>query len=227
MVQEGDTQFDVAYYLANVGPGRECIRLSPNQALFSQGDSADSIFYVQNGWAKMKMVSQTGKDSTITILPPNEFIGEESITSNHGLRLASVIAITAYSALKIDRDEMIRVMRREPRFSYFFLEFLLARSIALQANLVDQLFNSGEQRLARILLRMADFSKSGEVEQVIPRISQETLAEMIGTTRSRVSFFMNRFRNLGHIEYNGCLKVNKSLLTVLRTASNEAKESAD
>jgi CRP-like cAMP-binding protein len=183
--------------------------------LFSQGDSADSIFYLQNGRAKVTVVSQTGKEATIAILTPGDFAGEESLTATHGLRLATATAITDCTALKINREEMIRVMHEEHEFSDLFLKYLLARSMRNQANLVDQLFNSSEKRLARILLLMAEFGKPGEPEQYIPKISQETLAEMIGTTRSRVSFFMNRFRKLGFIEYNGRIKIHKSLLNVV------------
>jgi CRP-like cAMP-binding protein len=191
------------------------VQLEPKQTLFSQGDLADSIFYLQNGRAKVTVVSQTGKEATITILTPGDFAGEESLTATHGLRLATATAITDCTALKINREEMIRVMHEEHEFSDLFLKYLLARSMRNQANLVDQLFNSSEKRLARILLLMAEFGKPGEPEQYIPKISQETLAEMIGTTRSRVSFFMNRFRKLGFIEYNGRIKIHKSLLNVV------------
>ena len=191
------------------------MQLEPKQNLFSQGDPADSIFYLQNGRAKIVVVSQAGKEATISILNPGDFAGEESLTAAQSLRLASATAITGCIVLKINREEMIRVMHEEHEFSDLFLKFLLARSMRTQANLVDQLFNSSEKRLARILLLMAEFGKPGEPEQYIPKISQETLAEMIGTTRSRVSFFMNRFRKLGLIEYTGRIQVHKSLLNVV------------
>ena len=215
MVQPGGPEFDTAAYLAHAGLGRRIAQLKPKQALFSQGDPADSIFYLRNGRAKITVVSQTGKEATIAILNPGDFAGEESLTATHGLRLATATAITACSALKIDREEMIRVMHEEHEFSDLFLKYLLARSMRTQANLVDQLFNSSEKRLARILLLMAEFGKPGEPSQYLPKISQETLAEMIGTTRSRVSFFMNRFRKLGFIDYNDRIQVHKSLLNIV------------
>jgi CRP-like cAMP-binding protein len=161
------------------------------------------------------VVSPAGKEATIALLSADDFVGEEALAAVAGLRLAAATAITVCTALKIRREEMIRVMHEEHKFSDLFLKFLLERSMRIQADLVDQLFNSSEKRLARILLLMAEFGKPGEPEQYIPKISQETLAEMIGTTRSRVSFFMNRFRKLGFIEYNGRIKVHKSLLDVL------------
>jgi CRP/FNR family cyclic AMP-dependent transcriptional regulator len=215
MIQPGTPEFDIAAYLANAGLGRKIVQLEPKQTLLSQGDLADSIFYLQTGRAKITVVSQTGKEATIAILNPGDFAGEESLTATHGLRLATATAITACRALKIDREEMMRVMHEEHVFSDKFLKFLLARSMRNQANLVDQLFNSSEKRLARILLLMAEFGKPGEPEQYIPKISQETLAEMIGTTRSRVSFFMNRFRKLGFIDYTDRIQVHKSLLNVV------------
>jgi CRP/FNR family transcriptional regulator, cyclic AMP receptor protein len=215
MIQPGRPEFDIAAYLAQAGLGRRVVQLEPKRMLFSQGDLADSIFYLQSGRAKITVVSQTGKEATIEILNPGDFAGEESLTATQGLRLATATAITACSALKIDREEMIRVVHEEHVFSDRFLKFLLARSMRNQANLVDQLFNSCEKRLARILLLMAEFGKPGEPEQYIPKISQETLAEMIGTTRSRVSFFMNRFRKLGFIDYTDRIQVHKSLLDVV------------
>ena len=215
MIQPGGPEFDTAAYLAHAGLGRRVVQLEPKQTLFSQGDPADSIYYLQNGRAKITVVSQTGKEATIAILNPGDFAGEESLTATHGLRLATTTAITACRALKIDREEMIRVMHQEHEFSDLFLKYLLARSMRTQANLVDQLFNSSEKRLARVLLLMAEFGKPGDPEQYIPKISQETLAEMIGTTRSRVSFFMNRFRKLGFIDYTDRIRVHKSLLNVV------------
>ena len=207
--------FDAAAFLASAGLGRRIVQLTPKQAFFSQGDTADSVFYLQKGRAKVTVVSQTGKEATITLVSTGEFVGEGALAAVAGLRLSTATAITACTALKIRREEMIRVMHDEHDFSDLFLKFLLERSMRIQADLVDQLFNSSEKRLARILLLMAEFGKPGEPEQYIPKISQETLAEMIGTTRSRVSFFMNRFRKLGFIEYNGRIRVHKSLLNVI------------
>jgi CRP/FNR family cyclic AMP-dependent transcriptional regulator len=215
MVAREKPAFDAAAFLARAGLGRKIIRLASNQSFFSQGDSADSIFYLQKGRAKVTVVSRAGKEATIALLSAGDFVGEESLAAPAGLRLTTATALSNCAALKIARDEMIRVMHEEHAFSDLFLKFLLDRSMRTQADLVDQLFNSSEKRLARILLLMAEFGKPGEQETPIPKISQETLAEMIGTTRSRVSFFMNRFRKLGFIEYNGRIRVHKSLLNVV------------
>jgi CRP-like cAMP-binding protein len=208
-------RFDAAAFLANAGLGRKVIEFAPKEAFFSQGDPADAVFYLQQGRAKVTVVSASGKEATIALVSAGDFVGEEALAAMPGLRLATATAITACIALKIGRNEMIRVMHDENSFSEFFLKFLLEHSMRIQADLVDQLFNSSEKRLARILLLMAEFGKPGEPEQYIPKISQETLAEMIGTTRSRVSLFMNRFRRLGFIEYNGRIKVHKSLLNAV------------
>jgi CRP-like cAMP-binding protein len=215
MVELEKPRFDVATFLANAGLGRSIVHLAPKDAFFSQGEPADSVFYLQVGSARVTVVSATGKEGTITLLSAGDFVGEESLAAMAGVRLATATAITASTALKISRQEMIRVMHEEHSFSDLFLRFLLERSMRVQADLVDQLFNSSEKRLARILLLMAEFGAPGEPEQYIPKISQETLAEMIGTTRSRVSFFMNRFRKLGFIEYNGRIRVHKSLLNAI------------
>ncbi len=207
--------FEPARFLANAGLGRKIVEMEPKEALFSQGDSADSIFYLHKGRAKVTVVSKKGKEATVTLLSAGDFVGEESMASIPGLRLATASAISTCTALKIEREEMARVMHDEPAFADFFLKFLLARSMRTQADLVDQLFNSSEKRLARILLLMAEYGMPGERDTFIPPVSQETLAEMIGTTRSRVSFFMNRFRKLGFINYDGRIQVNKSLLNVV------------
>ena len=207
--------FDCAAFLAKAGLGRTILALEPKDTFFSQGDLADTVFYLQTGRAKLTVVSQNGKEATITLLNPGDFVGEESLASIPGLRLATASAVNSCVALKITREEMARVMHDEPMFADLFFKFLLARSMRTQADLVDQLFNSSEKRLARILLLMAEFGKPGERDTFIPPVSQETLAEMIGTTRSRVSFFMNRFRKLGFISYNGRIRVNKSLLNVV------------
>jgi CRP/FNR family cyclic AMP-dependent transcriptional regulator len=210
-----EPEFDPVAFLANSGLGRTIIELKPRQTFFCQGDAADSVFYLQKGRARVTVVSQNGKEATITLLSPSDFIGEESLATIQGMRLATASAVNSCSALKITRNEMIRVMHDEPAFADIFFKFLLARSMRTQADLVDQLFNSSEKRLARILLLMAEFGKPGEPETFIPPITQETLAAMIGTTRSRVSFFMNRFRKLGFISYNGRIQVHKSLLNVV------------
>ena len=207
--------FDAAAFLASAGLGRRIVQLAPKQTFFAQGDPADSVFYLQKGRVRVTVVSTVGKEATITLLGTGDFIGEESLAAPAWLRLATATALTACTALQIARDEMIRVMHEEHEFSDLFLKFLLARSMRIQADLVDQLFNSSEKRLARILLLMAEFGQPSSAETTLPKISQETLAEMIGTTRSRVSFFMNRFRKLGFVEYDGRIRVHKSLLNVI------------
>ena len=210
-----DRTFRADIFLAHAGLGRRIVHLEPKETFFSQGDPADSVIYLQTGRARVTVVSATGKEATITLLSAGDFVGEESLAGAEGRRLSTAIAITQCTALKIGRDEMIRVLREEAEFSNLFLRFLLARSMRTQADLVDQLFNSSEKRLARILLLMAQFGQVGEMETAIPRISQETLAAMVGTTRSRVSFFMNRFRKLGFIDYKECIHVHRSLLNVI------------
>jgi CRP/FNR family transcriptional regulator, cyclic AMP receptor protein len=207
--------FDVASFLKDAGLGRRIVRLKPKHAFFSQGCPADSIFYLQVGRAKLTVFSKNGKEATITLLSAGDFIGEESLATLGTLHMTSATAITACTALEIEREEMVRAMHDEPSFSDLFLKFLLVRSMRTQADLVDQLFNSSEKRLARVLLLLAEFGKPGEPESLIPAITQETLAEMVGTTRSRVSFFMNRFRKLGFIDYNGRIRVHKSLLNIV------------
>lgn len=229
MVEHTAPVFDVASFLRNAGLGRRIVQMAPKQPFFSQGDPADAVFYLQRGRARVTVVSAEGKEATITLLGDGDFVGEEALATVGGKRLATATAITACKALKINRDEMIRVIQEERDFSALFLKFLLERSLRIQADLVDQLFNSSEKRLARILLLMAEFGNpsaypsgasqqskdSDEAVQYIPKVSQETLAEMIGTTRSRVSFFMNRFRKLGFIKYNGGIQVHRSLLNVI------------
>ena len=215
MVDIQKLKFDVAGFLASAGLGRRIVQVAPRHDFFVQGDPADAVFYLQKGRAKVTVVSQAGKEATITLVTPGEFVGESALVAAGGLRLSTATALTPCVALKIGRDEMVRVLHEEHAFSDVFLKFLLERSMRIQADLVDQLFNSSEKRLARILLLMAEFGKPGDPVQYIPKISQETLAEMIGTTRSRVSFFMNRFRKLGFIRYNGRIEVDKSLLNVV------------
>jgi CRP/FNR family cyclic AMP-dependent transcriptional regulator len=204
--------FDLARFLACAGKGRRVVHCDPKGALFCQGDSADSVFYIQSGRLKVTVLSANGKEATITLLSAGDFIGENSLAGTAGHRFVTVTAITPSCAMKITRSEMIRVMHDEHAFSDLFMSHLLARSMRTQADLIDQLFNSSEKRLARILLLMADYGEPGEPTKFIPPITQETLAEMVGTTRSRISFFMNRFRKLGFIDYNGRIQVHKSLL---------------
>ncbi len=210
-----NTTFNLADFLATTGLGRRIVRLENKEAFFSQGDAAECVFYLQAGQVRLTVVSDRGKQATITLLSAGDFIGEEAILGAAGQRLATATAMSNCTALQIERAEMIRVVHQEHAFSDLVLKFLLARSIRVQADLIDQLFNSSEKRLARILLLMAEFGQPGEPEPLIPKVSQEILAEMIGTTRSRVSFFMNRFRKLGFITYNGRVRVHKSLLNVV------------
>ena len=207
--------FDTAVFLATEGSGRSILHNTARQAFFSQGDPADSVFYLQSGRAKLTVVSKRGKEATVTMLAPGDFYGEESMAVAGALRAASAMAVSACVALKIGRDQMLRVLHEEHAFSDYFMQFILTRGIRTQADLVDQLFNSSERRLARTLLLMAEFGGAGEPETLLPPVTQETLAAMIGTTRSRVSFFMNRFRKLGYIEYNGRIRVHTSLLNMV------------
>jgi CRP-like cAMP-binding protein len=207
--------FDPIQFLSTVGLGRRVLHLKVGSQLFTQGDPADAVFYLQRGRAKLTVVSAVGKEAMITMIAAGQFTGEEAVAGVAGLRLSTATALTNCSVMKIERAEMIRVISAEHSFSDMFLAFMVGRSMRMQADLVDHLFNSSEKRLARILLLMAEFGKPDETEMLIPQITQETLAEMIGTTRSRVSFFMNRFRRLGFIDYDGRITVHKSLLNVV------------
>ncbi len=207
--------FSSTEFLASPGAGRRLVQIKAKRPFFTQGDEADCVFYLQSGRAKLTVVSGRGKEATLTLLVAGDFVGEEAISGAVKLRMATATAITACTAMRIEKAALIHILQAEHAFSEMFLKFMLVRSIRTQADLVDQLFNSSEKRLARVLLLMAEFGKPGEPEMVIPPITQEMLAEMIGTTRSRVSFFMNRFRKLGFIEYNRRIKVHKSLINVV------------
>jgi CRP/FNR family transcriptional regulator, cyclic AMP receptor protein len=207
--------FRPAAFLANAGEGRTIVDLKKGQRVFSQGDAATAAFYIQTGKIRLTVISKRGKEATIALLGAGNFLGEECIAAMQLQRVATATALTPSSLLRIERAEMVRVLHQEQLFSEVFVSYLLARNARVQEDLVDQLFNSSEKRLARALLLLAQFGKEGKPETVIPKISQETLADMIGTTRSRVSFFMNRFRKLGFIEYNGKLSIHSSLLNVI------------
>ena len=212
----GRNGFDPESFLATAGVGRTLLKLEGKQVLFSQGEAADAIFYIQKGRLKLTVVSKRGKEATIALLGAGEFVGESCIAAAQPIRQATATAVADCEILKIAREDMVRVLREEHAFSDVFVSFLLARNARIQADLVDHLFNSSEKRLARILLLLAQFGKDSKPETVIPKISQETLAEMIGTTRSRVSFFMNRFRTLGFIAYSaGAMQIHGSLLNVI------------
>jgi len=207
-------EFDPHAFLATIGEGRKAMLFPKKQTIFAQGDRADAVFYLQTGKAKLTVVSKTGKEATIGILSDGSFFGEGSL-AGQPLRMGSATAMTDCAVLRIDKKAMVDALHREHEFSDLFVAYLLARNVRYEEDLVDQLFNSSEKRLARVLLMLAHFGKDGVPETVIPKISQESLAEMIGTTRSRVSFFMNRFRKLGFIHYNGGLEVHSSLLSVV------------
>lgn len=207
--------FRPAAFLAKTGLGRTILDLKKGQTIFSQGDAANAVFYIQKGKIKLTVISKRGKEATISLLGAGNFLGEECIATIQPQRMATAIALTPANVLRIERSEMKRVLHEEKLFSEIFVTYLLARNARIQEDLVDHLFNSSEKRLARALLLLAQFGKDGAPETVIPKMSQETLAEMIGTTRSRVSFFMNRFRKMGFIEYNGKLSVHSSLLNVI------------
>jgi CRP-like cAMP-binding protein len=215
MDTKSDKSFDAAAFLSSVGFGSRVIELEPEQSFFAQGDPADFVFCLQKGRAKLSVVSEKGKQATITLLSPGDFFGEESLGIKPGLHTATATAVNSSSAIKIGKEEMIRLLQREHNFSRRFLSYVLARGMRTQADLVDQIFNSSEKRLARTLLLMAEFARPDEPQTVIPPVTQETLAEMIGTTRSRVSFFMNRFRNLGLISYKDRIEVHKPRLRAI------------
>jgi len=209
-------KFDPQTFLSTIDGGRKIEAFPKKQTIFVQGDLSDAVFYIQKGKVRLTVVSQIGKEATIGILNEGDFFGEGCLTGQP-LRLCSATAMTDCSVMRIDKTSMMEVLHREHAFSDLFVAYLLARNIRYEEDLVDQLFNSSEKRLARILLLLAHFGKEGKPEAVIPQMSQETLAEMIGTTRSRVSFFMNRFRMLGFIDYDtgSGLRVHSSLLGVV------------
>lgn len=207
--------FDPKKFLATIGTGRKVVAFSRKQKIFSQGDAADSVFYVQQGKVRLSVVSKIGKEASLGILGEGDFFGEGGL-AGQALRMGSATAMTDCEMLRIDKKAMMLALHREHKLSDLFVAYLLARNIRYEEDLVDHLFNSSEKRLARILLLLAHFGKDGVPDTVIPKISQETLAEMIGTTRSRVSFFMNRFRKLGFVDYGGDgLQVHSSLLNIV------------
>jgi CRP/FNR family transcriptional regulator, cyclic AMP receptor protein len=214
VVPAAKPDFDGAAFLTSVGGGRSIARYRANENAFRQGDPANAVFYILKGKVKLAVVSNQGKEGVTAILNPGDFIGEGCL-AGQPLHMASAIAMAESSIVRIEIDTMIRVLHEQPRLSEMFMAFLLSRNIQFEADLVDQLFNSSERRLARILLLLASFGKGGKLEPVIPRISQDVLAARVGTTRSRINFFMNRFRKLGFIEYNGGLKVHNSLLNIV------------
>jgi CRP/FNR family transcriptional regulator, cyclic AMP receptor protein len=206
--------FNPKSFLAKVGEGRTISKYRKHQIVFSQGDPADAVFYIQKGKVKVTVISEQGKEAVVAILGTDEFFGEGCL-AGQAQRIATVTTMTESVVMRLETAAVVRVIHREPAFSEMFIAHLLGRTIRVEADLVDQLFNSSEKRLARLLLLLANFGKEGKPEPVIAKMSQETLAEMIGTTRSRVSFFMNKFRKLGLIGYNGGIEVHSSLLNVV------------
>ena len=206
--------FDPLIFLGRIGAGRSIDRYAKNQQIFSQGDVADSVFYIRKGRVKLTVLSEHGKEAVVGILEPGQFFGEGCM-NGHALRIATTTAMEECVITSITKQAMIEFLREEPKFSELFMAYLLKRNGRIQEDLIDQLFNSSEKRLARLLLLLANFGKEGSPQLVSPNISQETLAEMIGTTRSRVSFFMNKFRKLGLISYKGKIEVHNSLLNAV------------
>ena len=214
MAIKASPSFDPKSFLATVGDGRSIGKYRKNQVVFSQGEAADAAFHIQKGKVKITVVSEQGKEAVVAILGTNDFFGEGCL-AGQARRISTVAAMTDSTIVRLDKAAIVRVLHEEPAFSEMFISHLLGRAIRVEADLVDQLFNSSEKRLARLLLLLANFGKEAKPEPVIAKISQETLAEMIGTTRSRVSFFMNKFRKLGFINYNGGIEVHSSLLNVV------------
>jgi CRP/FNR family transcriptional regulator, cyclic AMP receptor protein len=206
--------FDPKLFLAKVGAGKTILKFSKGQKIFTQGNVADSVFYLQQGRVKLTVLSQQGKEAVVAILEPGQFFGEGCL-NGHQLRIATTTAIEECLITTITKHAMIALLHAEPKFSEMFMAYLLTRNSRIEEDLIDQLFNSSEKRLARLLLLLAHFGKDGRPQPINPAISQETLAEMIGTTRSRVSFFMNKFRKLGLISYNGKIEVHNSLLNAV------------
>ena len=217
-VAKNGSTFNPAIFLATIGDGRKIVAVPKKQSIFTQGDEADAVFYIQKGKVRLTVVSKTGKEATIGILAEGNFFGEGALAGQL-VRMGSAAAMTDCELLRVEKKSMMNALHRERSFSDMFVAYLLARNIRYEEDLVDQLFNSSEKRLARVLLLLAHFGKEGIPEAVVPKISQETLAEMVGTTRSRVSFFMNRFRKLGFIQYaggeDGGLQVHSSLLNIV------------
>ena len=216
MTRKNKPEFLTEKFLAEVGKGRSISTFEEGQAIFSQGEPANSIFYIQKGKVKLTVVSEQGKEAVIAMLGPRDFFGEGCLTVQP-LRMATATALSECSVMRLEKSSVVKVLHQEPAFAELLLSYMLTRTMRIEEDLVDQLFNSSEKRLARALLLLANFGKDGKPETVIPKISQETLADMIGTTRSRVSFFMNKFRKLGFIEYDSAktLEVHSSLLTVV------------
>jgi CRP/FNR family cyclic AMP-dependent transcriptional regulator len=222
MKRKGELSFDPKRFLAKVGKGKTISKYRKDQIVFSQGQVADAVFYIQQGKVKLTVVSEQGKEAVVAILEPGQFFGEGCL-NGHPLRMASMRAMDECVITRLEKATMIATIHNEPEFSELFMSYLLSRNSRIEEDLIDQLFNSSEKRLARLLLLLANFGKEGRPEPILGKFSQETLAEMIGTTRSRVSFFVDKFRKLGFIEYNGRLEVHNSLLNVVLYDKPEIK----
>jgi CRP/FNR family cyclic AMP-dependent transcriptional regulator len=215
MKRKKNHRFDVEAFLQQIGAGRSLLQFRKKQIVFSQGDAADSIYFIQKGRVRLSLVSKSGKEATLGLMGAGDFLGEECVAASQPRRLTTATAMSESTILRIKKRTMLAVLKTEHSFSEMFVRFLLARNAHFQEDLTDQLFNRSEKRLARVLLQLAQFGKENGPEDVVPKISQEMLAEMVGTTRARVSFFMNRFRKMGFIHYNGGLQVHNSLLNVI------------
>ena len=213
-VVKKNREFDPKTFLATIGAGRKLVAVSERQTIYAQGVGADAVFYIQKGRVKLTVVSKRGKEAVIAVLQQGDFFGEGCLAAQP-LRISSAAAMQNLTLMRLEKKTMVGLLHQEPEFAEMFIAYLLSRNIRIEEDLVDQLFNSSEKRLARLLLLLAHYGKDSKPETVLPKISQETLAEMIGTTRSRVSYFMNRFRKMGFIDYNGSLHVNSALLTVV------------
>jgi CRP/FNR family transcriptional regulator, cyclic AMP receptor protein len=223
MAVKATPSFDPKAFLGKVGEGRSIVKYRKDQSVFSQGEPADAVFYIQKGKVKITVVSTQGKEAVVAILGPHDFFGEGCLAAQPR-RIATVTTMMDSTIMRLEKAAVIRVIHDEPAFSEMFIPHLLARTIRVEEDLVDQLFNSSEKRLARLLLLLANFGKDGRPEPVIAKISQETLADMVGTTRARVSYFMNKFRKLGFIDYNGGIQVHSSLLNMLLHDKPQIKE---
>jgi CRP-like cAMP-binding protein len=223
MVRAGKAVFDAQVFLANVGAGKVILEFQKNQNVFAQGDVADTVFYIQKGKVKVTVLSDQGKEAVVGILEPGQFFGEGSM-NGHKLRISTATAMVDCVITAITKNAMLAALRDQPELSEMFMAHLLTRNSRIEEDLIDQLFNSSERRLARMLLLLANFEKEGSPQPISPNISQETLAEMIGTTRSRVSHFMNKFRKLGFIDYNGHIEVHNSLLSAVLHERPQLKE---
>jgi CRP-like cAMP-binding protein len=223
MARPGKNVFDAQVFVANVGAGKTRLEFQKNQNVFAQGDVADTVFYVQKGKVKVTVLSDQGKEAVVGILGPGQFVDEGCVNGDK-LRISTATAMVDCVITAITKDAMLAALHDEPKFSEMFMAYLLTRNSRIEEDLIDQLFNSSERRLARMLLLLANFGKAGGPQRISPNISQETLAEMIGTTRSRVSHFMNKFRKLGLIDYNGHIEVRNSLLSAVLHDKPQLKE---